>query len=63
MTEDFKTFYFITILRTDISSSETKPAGLDFHSKYLKVELYNNDFRTINSRRKATLVPVSIDLI
>jgi hypothetical protein len=30
MTEGFKTFYIITILRTDISSSRTKPAGLDF---------------------------------
>ena len=30
MTEDFKTFYFITILRTDILSSKTNPAGLDF---------------------------------
>jgi hypothetical protein len=30
MTEGFKTFHFITILRTDISSSRTKPAGLDF---------------------------------
>ena len=26
-TEGLKTFYFITILRTDISSSRTKPAG------------------------------------
>jgi hypothetical protein len=28
MTEGFETFYFITILRTDISSSRTKPTGL-----------------------------------
>ena len=27
MTEGFQTFYSITILRTDISSSRTKPAG------------------------------------
>ena len=27
LTEGFKTFYFITILKTDISSSRTKPAG------------------------------------
>jgi hypothetical protein len=30
MTEGFKTVYIITIPRTDISSSRTKPAGLDF---------------------------------
>jgi hypothetical protein len=30
MTEGFQTFFSITILRTDISSSRTKPAGLDF---------------------------------
>ena len=30
MTEGFKTFYSITILRTDISSSRTKTEGLYF---------------------------------
>ena len=34
MTEGFQTSYSITILRTDISSSRTKPAGLDFWSYY-----------------------------
>ena len=29
MTEGFQTFYSITILRTDISSSRTKTKGLD----------------------------------
>ena len=30
MTEGFQTFYFITILSTDILSSRTKTEGLDF---------------------------------
>ena len=39
MTEGFQTFYSI-ILRTDISSSRTKPAGLDFQYSYIFIHYF-----------------------
>ena len=45
MTEAFQTFYSITILRTDISSCRTKPAGFDFQC-YITVKDFLHQCQT-----------------